>query len=331
MTEHLVGRAAGRRVVGQHLLLLPEDVRESDVSALVVQRHPSAAFHPGVELRIGRHAALHGPLHLDRGAAAGAGVPSPWRLAWALTCPVERDGPPLPGLSDRDGLTRAFPGGLPVAAERRGIDLLLALARRLQGAVRAAPGGAVLEPDPLAWPGLDVRSPDPQVSGQVLRAPLTAVRALRLLRPLVPGLVLVDAGAGPGIVVGGQGGSGPAGPAGGADGAGPDGSPDPGLHGSPDGGATLVEEQRSGVLVAPAADGFVEVAVHPDEVTGGSTTSLRWWPSDPADAEHENPVLAYREHRAQAVVAMSLMARALLASAGGTVVDVAGLPVRDLG
>lgn len=325
MTEHLVGRGAGRRVVGQHLLLLPEDVRESDVSALVVQRHPGAAFHPGEELRIGRHAALHGPLHLDRGAAAGAGVPAPWRLAWALTCPVERDGPPLPGLSDRDGLTRAFPGGLPVAAERRGVDLLLALARRLQGAVRAAPGGAVLTPDPLAWPGLDVRSPDPQVSGQVLRAPLTAVRVLRLLRPLVPGIVLVDAGTGPGPGPGAVAG-GPGDP-GGSDGSGSG----PGPGSSPDGGATLVEEQRSGVLVAPAADGFVEVAVHPDAVTGGSTTSLRWWPSDPADAEHENPVLAYREHRAQAVVAMSLMARALLASTGGTVVDVAGLPVRDLG
>ena len=322
MTEHLVGRGAGRRVVGQHLLLLPEDVRESDVTSLVVQRHPGAAFHPGEELRIGRHAALHGPLHLDRGAAAGAGVPAPWRLAWALTCPVERDGPPLPGLSDRDGLTRAFPGGLPVAAERRGIDLLLALARRLGGAVRVAPGGAVLTPDPLAWPGLDVRSPDPQVSGQVLRAPLTAVRVLRLLRPLVPGIVLVDAGAGPGPAQGDHGGPRPQGSGGGSDGA---------PENRPDGGVALVEEQRSGVLVAPAADGFVEVAVHPDEVSGASTTSLRWWPSDPADAEHENPVLAYREHRAQAVVAMSLMARALLASTGGTVVDVAGLPVRDLG
>ena len=329
MTEHLAGRAAGCRVVGQHLLLLPEGTRESDVTSLVVQRHPSAAFHPGEELRIGRHVALHGPLHLDRGAAAGAAVPAPWRLAWALTCPVERDGPPLPGLSDRDGLTRAFPGGLPVAAERRGIDLLLALARRLGGAVRAARGGAVLVPDPLAWPGLDVRSPDPQVSGQLLRAPLTAVRVLRLLRPLVPGIVLVDAGTGPGAAADGQArpelSSAAGGPAG--EGVAGGGDPDPG----PDAGTVLVEEQRSGVLVAPAADGFIEVVVHLDEVAGGSTTSLRWWPSDPADAEHEHPVLAYREHRARAVVAMSLMARALVAATGGSVVDVAGLPVRDLG
>lgn len=304
MSEHLAGRAAGRRLVGQHLLLLPEGARESDVTSLVVHRYPTAAFHPGEELRVGRHLSLRGPLHLDSGAAAGAAVPSPWRLAWSLTCPVERDGPPLPGLSDRDGLTRCFPGGLPMAAERRGIDLLLALARRLSGAVRTAPGGAVLEPDPLAWPGLDVLSPDPQVSGQVLRTPLTAVRALRLLRPQFPGVVMVDAGTGP---------------------------DEPGEGDPRDGGVPAVQEQRPGVLVAPAADGFVEVVVAPDEVTGGSTTSLRWWPSDPADAEHEHPVLSYLEHRAQAVVAMSVMARALLASTGGSAVDVAGLPVRDLG
>lgn len=310
MSEHLSGRAAGRRLVGQHLLLLPERARESDVTSLVVHRYPAAAFHPGEELRVGRHLSLRGPLHLDSGAAAGAAVPSPWRLAWALTCPVERDGPPLPGLSDRDGLTRCFPGGLPMAAERRGIDLLLALARRLGGAVRTAPAGAVLEPDPLAWPGLDVLSPDPQVSGQVLRTPLTAVRALRLLRPQFPGIVMVDAGAGP-------------------DELSDDGQPQDADVLPADGAP--VQEQRPGVLVAPAADGFVEVVVSPDEVTGGSTTSLRWWPSDPADAEHEHPVLDYLEHRAQAVVAMSLMARALLASTGGSVMDVAGLPVRDLG
>lgn len=311
MSDHLAGRPAGRRLVGQHLLLLPEGARESDVTSLVVHRHPAAAFHPGEELRVGRHLSLRGPLHLDGGAAAGAAVPSPWRLAWALTCPVERDGPPLPGLSDRDGLTRCFPAGLPMAAERRGVDLLLALARRLGGAVRTAPGGAVLEPDPLAWPGLDVRSPDPQLSGQVLRAPLTAVRALRLLRPQFPGIVMADAGVGPDEALGG------AQPAREAAAPPADGGP--------------AQEQRPGVLVAPAADGFVEVVVTPDEVTGGSTTALRWWPSDPGDAEHEHPVMAYLEHRAQAVVAMSVMARALLASTGGSVVDVAGLPVRDLG
>lgn len=271
MTERLLGRAQGASRVGQHLLLLPEGTREADVTGLVVARHPGAAVHPGAELRIGRRAALHGPLHLDAGAAAGAAVPSPWRLAWALASPVERDDALLPGLSDRDGLTRAFPDGLPVAGERRALDLLLGLARRLRGAVRCAGRGALLAPDPLAWPGLDVRTARP-----------------------------VDAAAVAAILAG------------------------------TDAPLEMAAEQ---VLLAPLAGGCLEVVLEPDDglSSGGSTAALRWWPDEPEEAEHERPSLAYRERRAAAIVTISVMARHLVGACGGSVVDVGGLPVRDLG
>ncbi len=271
MTQRLHGRARGAELADQHLLLLPDETLEGDVTSLVVAKHPGAAVHAGAELRIGRHAALHGPFHLDAGAAAGAQVPSPWRLAWALESPVERDEAPLPGLSDRDGLTRAFPQGLPVSGERRALDLLLALARRLHGAVRCAGRGTLLRPDPLAWPGLDVRT----------ATPVDAPAASALLRPACAGL----------------------------------------------------EPAAEQVLLAPLAGGCLEVVLEADDGlgSGGSTAALRWWPDDPEQAEAERPTLTHRQQRAAAVVTMSVMARHLLDACGGSVVDVGGLPVRDLG
>ncbi len=291
MTVRLRGRLQGAELNHQHLLLLPDDAHEADVSALVVAKHPAAAVHAGAELRISRHAALHGPFRLDAGAAAGAGVPAPWRLAWALSCPVERDAAPLPGLGDRDGLTRAFPEGLPVAGERRALDLLLALARRLRGAVRCSWRTGLLVPDPLAWPGLDVRTAHA----------LDSATARSVLAPVCPGLEV----AGEHALV----------------------APLPGgcLE------VTLDHRDDDGI----SGDGISDDGADGDGADGdagsGTVAALRWWPDEPEDAERERPTLVYREQRATAVVAISVMARHLVDACGGSVTDVAGFPVRDLG
>ncbi len=332
----LSGRDAGRRLLGHHLLLLPDATSARAVGELVFVHHPDAATHAGDGLRLGRHAALAGPLLLDAGAAVAAGVPAPWRLAWALECATEREGPPLPWLTDRDGLSRAFPGGLPVRAERRAVDVVLGLARRLGGAVRVAGSGVVLRPDPRAWPELAVH----------LRSWLEPDRALALLAPVCPGL-------------------GPA--TGGAPWAGvrPEamatlaqlGSPlSPAqrdrLHAALDArdavaaaGPDVLDAHALAVLLpapapsggaGPADGGVVEVmveeagALSPLLARWGArvTCRVRWSPPDPAAAEREQPSPVHVEQREAALAVVTALAAALVRGLDGIAVDASGFPVR---
>ncbi|SDQ88570.1 hypothetical protein [Quadrisphaera sp. DSM 44207] len=333
------GREAGRALAQAHLLLLPDGTAPDAVADLVLQRSPGAAREDEgdvVVLRTGRYAALRGPLRLDAGAAATAAVPPPWRTAWALTCPRERGTPPLPGATDRDGLHRAFPDGLPVDDERRAVELGLALARRLGGAVRVAPSGALLQPDRDAWIDRTVHSRYWLPPEAALEAAAAAVPSAELAMDgqVWQGLsfsavrALEAPGAGVGLTDAQR----------------------EGLHLAADrrDAAAMAEPDaldayalvvRMGPEEADAEEGVVEVLVGgaeelPPSVAAqpwaASAVSYRvvWWPAEEHEAETEHPAEEFCRARAEAAAVVERLAAALAEACGGLVVDAEGFPVR---
>ncbi len=330
MASLLLGRDAGRAHAASHLLLLPDDLPETVVTGLVRARHPDVASTGDGGWRIGRWTTLRGPLVLDAAAATGAGVPDPWRCAWAVECPVERGDPPLPGTTDREGLHRAFPAGLPVMAERRALDLALALARRLEGAVRVAGGSsALLRPDPDSWVDRAVLSPywvDPEEALVVARSAVPStelategvvwegMRAEALA--LLEATDLADA---------------------------PPGHEREALHRAADAHDAAVaaadDVLDAYALVVPLPGGGVvqvEVAgveepppaLHGVPWAGDAVAySAVWWPEDPASAEHEVPAPDVRTARARAGAVVAALTGALSEAVSGVVVDADGFPL----
>ena len=141
-----------------HLLLVPSTVHVEEVSELVAARVMYGDLVHDGEVALGRHSRLVGPFELNMEEAVDAAVPMPWTVVYALDAPVEREDPPLPGLDDRDGFAYAFPRGLPWREEGRGLHLIVAMARRLHGAVRVS-GGELVQPDPDRAVDYTVRSP----------------------------------------------------------------------------------------------------------------------------------------------------------------------------
>lgn len=309
---------AGAGLAETHLLLLPPDATVADVRSLVLTRVPDAV-DAGPGLRLGRHARLHGPLVVDAGAARH--VPGGWPLVYALAAPAERDAePPWPGLTDREGLYRAFPDGLPVRAERRGVDLMLAIARRLGGAVRVAASGVVLRPDPASVVDLVVHA-------EVRLEPEATLAAVRAIRPSAhlqqqhlwegpPRTALAgegEAGLRPGLRAA--------------------------LHASADRFDAAARARPAGdeyavvVPVGPGSrDGVVEVRVHaaesaPPALTGrrwldrAISYEVRWGAPDQAQAEHDAPGPAHVSSRGAAHRVVDRVGAALLEATDGVAVD----------
>jgi hypothetical protein len=95
----------------------------------------------------------------------------PWTVCYALQVPVEREDPVPPGTDDRDGFASAFPEGVPWRDEGRALHLLVAMARRLGGAVRTAGTLQVIQPDPERAVDYTVHAPfwlDPDILVTVL-------------------------------------------------------------------------------------------------------------------------------------------------------------------
>jgi hypothetical protein len=161
-----------------HLLLVPSTVHPDDVSDLVRARVPGSDLGATGCATLGRYSRLSGPHELSMEEAVDAAVPMPWTVVYALGAPIEREDPPLPGLDDRDGFARAFPHGLPWREEGRALQLLVAMSRRVHGAVRIAGGAGLIQPDPERAVDVIVHSPywlDPGVLlGVVQRALPTA-------------------------------------------------------------------------------------------------------------------------------------------------------------
>lgn len=154
-----------------HLLVMPDDVLPDEVEVLAGSRFAAVRREPELPpalrvrkgpppavLRLSRHTLLVGPYRLAREHQAELALPPAATQAYVVHTPVER-GAPSQGGGDRDGLARAFPDGLPVREEERVVTWLVAVARRLAGAVRIAGARpAVLVPDPAAAVDLTVWS-----------------------------------------------------------------------------------------------------------------------------------------------------------------------------
>jgi hypothetical protein len=162
-----------------HLLLVPSTVHPDDVCDLVRARVPTSDLGRTGQAVLGRHSVLNGPYELSMEDAVDAVVPMPWTVVYALGAPVEREDPPLPGVDDRDGFAYAFPRGLPWREEGRALQLLVALARRLEGAVRVASGVGLIQPDPDRAVDVIIHSPfwlDPDVLLGVVQRELPTVQ-----------------------------------------------------------------------------------------------------------------------------------------------------------
>ncbi|UER55399.1 hypothetical protein HJG43_13585 [Kineosporiaceae bacterium SCSIO 59966] len=336
------GRPDGLDRSRAHVLVLPGGIDVEDVEPLVRQREPAVAADPGGGLRIGRHTRLLGPFAADDVLPAGAHPD--WALAWVLDCPAERGDPPLPGITDPDGLYRAFPHGLPVRAEGRAVGLLVALARRLRGAVRVAGSGLLLRPDPdvavdvvvhaahrldrdtlraaLVAAGVPATEPDPGAPWAgpppdlVEHPPDEAVAALpteerAALHARADRLDAEVLAAEQAVRIGGERAAGTA-----------DAAPY----------ALVVDMARS---VDDAESGIVEVLVHPAEdlppaVAGhpwagrATTYEVRWAPEDPAVAALEAPGGALVAARRRAAAVVRSAARVVTEAAEGIPVDADG-------
>lgn len=146
----------------EHILLLPRTAHPDDVLALVQTKFPDVITNDEGELIVGRYTTISGPEYTsvtdedadstDTMLLSGASrPPSPsvhWPVAYVITCPYDRGDAPEPGFSDPHGIYRAFPQGIPERAEERMINLMLAIARRLDGAVLVGDSGVLLVPDP---------------------------------------------------------------------------------------------------------------------------------------------------------------------------------------
>lgn len=130
----------------RHLLLVPTVVAVEQVDSLVRCWYPGSDLTGTGTADLAGRAALNGPHEIDMEAAVSADVPTPWSVAYDLEA---GESPREPGRPVRrpDGLHRSFPDGLPTGVEMAGLDLLLALARRLGGGVRPVGSDEVLVPE----------------------------------------------------------------------------------------------------------------------------------------------------------------------------------------
>jgi len=128
-----------------HLLVVPDGVTPADVQALVLSRFPSEVLDDGgahLRMDVLPGCVVEGPL-----PAAGAGLPA-WAVAlYRLKAPEQRGAPVPVELRGRGGLLDAFADGEPGGTEREMLELGLALARRLGGAVLTSTG-SLLSPPP---------------------------------------------------------------------------------------------------------------------------------------------------------------------------------------
>lgn len=155
-------RTAALAHQARHVLLVPGDVELDEIEVLALSRFsatrwdvvpagilpgnvagaPQGRRAAGKEagvLRISRHAVVNGP-YLPVGAGFDLGVPSGAAMAFDVVCHRERGEAPFPA-GDRDGIGRAFAAGMPEREERRLVEWLVAVARRLGGSLRLDVGG----------------------------------------------------------------------------------------------------------------------------------------------------------------------------------------------
>ena len=323
-------------LASQHLLLVPTTVDVDAVSGLLRDRLPNSDLAGAGEIAFGRHSRLTGPYELSLEDAVDAAVPMPWTVCYCLEAPVEREGPPIPGVDDRDGFTYAFPDGLPWRDEGRALHLLVSLARRIGGAVRVGGSLDLILPDPDRAVDYIVHSPtwlEPDV-------------LLGVVSRELPGAVLAVEGeewGGPtddvysGLTVAA------------------DVPDDPltqqdlyELHSHADqrdiqvlGDPDVIDAFAIAAEVGP--DGTVEILVHLGDAdvaaaarqpwgTGEFVTyEVRWVNPDPAEREKRYPSEQFLASRARVAPLVAHTARAIIEACGGIVIDEDGFQVDRYG
>lgn len=149
-----------------HLLLLDPEITAAEVIALIASvrggelEEIELPEDPGSRLwPLSAVSALLGPFDVDPDLRAALELREDVSSVFVLDAPRQREhGAPPAWIHDADGFAAAFPAGLPVEEEGRLLDLLLAVARRLQLAVRLA--------DEEGLPVRTVR-PDPEARADV--------------------------------------------------------------------------------------------------------------------------------------------------------------------
>lgn len=179
-----------------HLLLVPDGVTPSDVQALVLSRFPSEVLDDGgarLSVEVLPGCMVEGPTPAPAADAAS------WPEGYLLTAPEQRGAAVPPELRGRGGLLDAFADGEPAGHEREMLELGLAMARRLGGALRTSTGALLLpEPSPdlllytEVWlhpdalvhvlaphlPGVSLQGDEPAVAPGLPADAVTAVRPL---------------------------------------------------------------------------------------------------------------------------------------------------------
>lgn len=305
----------GAQRVG-HELWLPAGTGVDVVARLVRHRYPSASATSDGALTLTRHSVLRGDE--TRG-----------HLVLTADTLRERGDAPWPGQVDRVGWYRVFPDGVPDREERRVLDLLVALARRLGGSLvlDAADGrGTSLAVDPVGTLDLRVLSDVALDPHQVLAAAQQVEPSARLAMDGVafephppaehdlPDLVRAM---------------------------------DPAARAEVEAFSRWTDEQA---LAAPdLLDAFaVEVPLDPalgtvvveahaeDDLpppvrdrgwSDACAYEVRWLPVDPLQAETDLPDEAFRAARAAVRPRLRAVARAVAELAPGEVLDADGFPV----
>ncbi|WP_183296219.1 hypothetical protein [Cellulomonas cellasea] len=348
----------------RHLLALPAGIGPDEVEVLAVSRFPAARWEtrPGVPqqrapgargargtgptpgvLRVSRLSTLTGPYGVEPGEALSLGLPASTAVVYDAACPRERGERPYPG-GDRDGLKRAFPDAVPVREEERVLLWLVAVARRLGGAVRTGERGTVLAPDIDAAIDLTVYTRGWLEPDETLAVVQQVLPRARLAMDGVPWTgPAPDAGrhARPGLAALGvpeRGGAGL------RDALERHGIEDEDLrrrlHAEAEAydRAMLAEpppQTGYGALVDLGVDGLLAIEVHGEDVlppllrelpwakAGAVAYRVRWEPTDVEELELERPSFEHRVARGRAMPQVQAVARALHAAVGGEIADAA--------
>lgn len=339
----------------RHLLAVDDDVEPDEIEALAMSRFPATRWEtppevvqtksgrgrgaegpdrlvPGT-LRTSRHTTISGPY----AAASVDGTPlgfegrgvdgsdRPVGMVYEVLCPRERGAAPFQGGGDRDGLARVYSEAFPIREEARVASWLVAVARRLCGAVRfdlGATGPRFVVPDPAVSVDLTVYSDVWLSPDAALSVCAQADGSARLAStgtpwqgpPATAGTVPVE----------------------------PDGPLTPeqlaALHAraeDADVAALTVPRTLSAyaVEVDLGDDGLVTVEVSGVEqlplvlrglewaVDGAIAYQVRWTPDDLADWQRELPSFEHRVSRTRASGVVAALARAVHVAVGGEVVD----------
>lgn len=169
------------RLDAAHLVLLPGDTDPELVDRLVRFRAPHSRLLETGSGWLARSSTITGPFYLAPDDAIALRVDPSWELVYAVHTPRERDALAFEDIGDpqvRAWWMRAFPDGKPYREEGEAVDLALALARSLGGAVRPAGGQVTLVLDPNRGVDLTIWS----------TLPLSPNQMLAVLQPVMPGV-----------------------------------------------------------------------------------------------------------------------------------------------